>query len=65
MEPVLATVPDLAEQGHKSPDKFYEWARRKNDPLPIYYPEGERYGFLFVDEFKEWVRRNSKLYGER
>ena len=59
------TVPDLAKEGHISPDKLYELARRKNDPFPIRYIDGNRYGQVLVSEADEWVRRNGVLMAEK
>ena len=63
--PVVITVPELAEQMHKSPDKLYEWAKRENDPLPVRYIGGERYGAILVSELAEWFIRNGQLANER
>ena len=37
-----------------------EYARRKDDPLPLRYIKGKRNG-----EFDEWLIRNTCLYNER
>ena len=58
-------MPELAEQGHKSPDKLYEWAKREEDPLPVRYIEGERYGTVLVSEFEDWMKRNGRLFNEK
>lgn len=62
---VWTTVPDLAREGHKSADRLYELARREDDPLPLRYIDGDRYGVVLVDEFSAWVKRNGKLMNER
>ena len=62
---VMITVPELAEQMHKSTDQLYAWARREKDPMPLRYVSGERYGSMLVDEFSEWFKRNGELMSER
>ena len=62
---VMVTVPALAKQMHKSPDQLYAWARREDDPLPVRYVDGERYGSIFVPELGSWFERNGKLTNER
>ena len=62
---VITTVPELAREWHKSPDRLYELASRQDDPLPVRYLEGDRYGGLLVSEFEEWLKRNTKLFDER
>ena len=59
------TVPDLAREGHKSADRLYELARRAEDPLPLRFIDGDRYGVVLVDEFAAWVKRNGRLMNER
>ena len=62
---ILTTVPELAKEGHKSADRLYELARREEDPLPVRYMDGDRYGVILVDEFAAWLKRNGRLYNER
>ena len=62
---VMITVPELAEQMHKSTDQLYAWARRDNDPMPLRYVSGERYGSMLVEEFAEWFKRNGVLMADR
>lgn len=62
---VVITVPDLAGQMHKSTDKLYAWAQREEDPLPLRYVDGERYGVILVSEFEWWLKRNGRLMNER
>lgn len=60
------TIPELAAEGHVSPDRLYELARRKKDPLPLrYLGDDARYGQVLLSELDEWVRRNGELYAER
>ena len=59
------TVPDLARDGHMSPDRLYALAARDVDPLPLRYLEGARYGQILVSELEEWVKRNGELYSKR
>ena len=66
MEPVMITVPDLAEQMGKKRQTIYEWARRDVDPLPLRYELGGRNsGSIVVSEWREWWARNSVHYQER
>ena len=66
MSPVMVTVPALAEQMGKSRNTIYEWARRKEDPLPLRFEKGtSKNGCIIVDDFKEWWLRNSVHYQER
>jgi hypothetical protein len=62
---VMITVPELCKEMHKGTDQVYAWARRKVDPLPVRYVEGERYGAILVNELDEWWRRNGVLMNER
>ena len=62
MDRVAITVPELAEQTGKSKHVIYEWARRKDDPLPVSYIDGSRYGFVLVSEFEAWVARSRRAY---
>ena len=64
--PVMVTVGDLAEQMGKDRSAIYEWARRKDDPLPLRYEAGTRKnGCIDVQTFREWWLRNSVTYAER
>jgi len=65
MERVMITVPDFCDEAHKSREQVYSWARRKKDPLPVRYVDGERYGAILVSELAEWWRRNGTLMSER
>ena len=62
---VMTTVPDLAREWHKSTDTIYALAARENDPLPVRYMDGDRYGGVLVSEFEAWLRRNTRLFRER
>ena len=62
---VITTVPDLAREWHKSTDTLYALAAREDDPLPVRYLEGDRYGGVLVNEFESWLKRNTKLFNER
>lgn len=47
-------------------NRVYEYARRKDDPLPLRcFPGAKRGGFVFRDEFEGWVKRNSILTATR
>lgn len=59
------TVPQLAEEGHISPDTIYQLARREEDPLPLRYINGARYGQVLVSELTEWVQRNGILMRDK
>ena len=61
----MITIPDLAEQMHKSTEQLYSWAKRDTDPMPLRYVGGERYGSMLVEEFSEWFKRNGELMTER
>lgn len=58
---VMITAPELAEQMHKDVNTVYQWAKRKDDPLPLRYMDGNRYGAILVSEFEEWWKRNAEL----
>ena len=62
---VMTTIPDLARQWHKSTDTLYALAAREDDPLPVRYLPGDRYGGVLVSEFESWLRRNTRLFKER
>lgn len=62
---IMTTVTELASQMHKDPAQLYAWAKRDNDPLPLRYIDGERYGSIVVSEFEDWFVRNSQLMSER
>ena len=64
--PVMITVAALAEQMGKDVHTLYEWAARRDDPLPLRYMRGQtRSGAILVSEFDEWWHRNSVQYMER
>ncbi|NLD87300.1 MAG: helix-turn-helix domain-containing protein [Clostridiales bacterium] len=43
-------------------NRVYEYAKRKDDPLPLRcFPGTKRGAFVFRNEFEEWVKRNSIL----
>lgn len=65
MSPIMTTVTELAAQMHKDPAQLYAWAKRDEDPMPLRYVDGERYGSIIVSEFTEWLKRNSELMNER
>ena len=63
--PVMVTVADLAKQMHIDKHKFYELARRDDDPLPLRTMDGmRRSSCMRVDEWLAWFERNSKLFRE-
>jgi len=62
---LLTTIPDIAREGHMSADTLYALARRDNDPFPLRYLDGARYGQVLISEADEWFRRNGKLANER
>jgi len=59
------SVPALAKDWHKNPDRIYELASREKDPLPIRYLPGDRYGTILVSEFETWLMRNTVLFNEK
>ena len=61
---VWITVQDLAKEGHMGPDSIYQLARREEDPLPLRYLPGDRYGRILVSEFESWWKRNAETRGE-
>ena len=66
LEPVMVTVADLAAQMGKDTHTLYEWAKRKDDPLPLRYARGERKnGSIDVMAFRDWWSRNSTHYQDR
>lgn len=43
-----------------------EYAARKDDPLPLRYIKGKRNGgFVIVEEFDDWIRRNTCFFNDR
>ena len=62
---VWTTIPELAKQGHIGADKLYELSRRTEDPLPLRYMDGDRYGRVLVSEFESWFKRNAALAAHR
>ncbi len=64
--PAFMSVKQLAEETGWDVSCIYEYARDVADPLPIYYVK-QRYrgGVVIVDEIKEWMHRNSRLYSEK
>lgn len=64
--PVLLTAKEVAAQLGTNQTRMLEYARRKEDPLPLRYIKGKRNGsFVVVSEFVEWVERNTCFYQER
>ena len=63
--PVMVNVGDLASQMHIDKHRFYEWAQRDDDPLPLRTINGmKRSSVMVVDEWLEWFERNSKQFKE-
>lgn len=54
---------EAASEMGKGRDALYRLAKRKDDPLPLRYFPGDRYGFLIVGEFNEWLKRNTVIGG--
>ncbi len=64
--PVLMSKSEVAAQLGTNQSTVGEYARRKDDPLPLRYIKGKRNGgFVIVSEFVAWVERNTTLYRER
>ncbi len=64
--PVLLSKREVAQQLGTNQSTVSEYARRKDDPLPLRYINGKRNGgFVIVSEFVTWVERNTTLYRER
>lgn len=63
--PVMVTVSDLAKQMRVDVHRFYEWARREEDPLPLRVAKGGRKSsVLVVSDWIAWWERNSELFKE-
>ena len=61
----MTTVSQLADECHIDNHRFYEWARRDEDPLPLRTINGmKRSSVISVDDWLDWYRRNSKLFKE-
>ena len=57
---------DVAAALRTNMNQIYEYAARKDDPLPLRYIKGKRNtGFVIVDEFNDWIKRNTCFYNER
>lgn len=62
---VMVTVGDLSDQMHIDNSRFYEWAKRESDPLPLRTMNGmKRSSSMLVSEWAEWWRRNSTPFRE-
>ena len=60
------SVRQLADETGWDVKQIYAYASDRSDPLPIRYVRGRcRGGVVIVDEVKEWISRNSRLYSER
>lgn len=61
----MVNIADLASQMHVDKHRFYEWARRDEDPLPLRTINGmTRSSCMRVDEWLDWFERNSRLFKE-
>lgn len=57
---------DVAEALGTNQSKVLEYASRRDDPLPLRYIKGKRNGgFVIVEEFDDWIRRNTCFHNER
>lgn len=57
---------DVADALGTNKTKVLEYASRIDDPLPLRYIKGKRNGgFVIVDEFDDWIRRNTCFFNER
>lgn len=64
--PVLITTKDVAQKLGTNHATVLEYARRQEDPLPLRYIKGKSNGgFVVVEEFLEWIKRNTCMFNER
>lgn len=64
--PVLMSKSEVAAQLGTNESTVGRYARRAEDPLPLRYIKGKRNGgFVIVEEFLGWVRRNTCWITER
>lgn len=64
--PVAMPAREIAAQLGTNHSKVLEYARRKEDPLPLRYLKGKRNGgFVIVAELIDWIERNTCAYEER
>lgn len=62
---VMMTVRQLSEECRMDRNRFYEWARREDDPLPLRTIDGtQRSSVIAVDDWMDWYMRNSKQFKE-
>lgn len=60
------TKDDVMAMLRISKQRFYEYANREEDPLPLrVFPGTRRGGVVERGEFKEWVMRNSVPWSKR
>lgn len=63
---MFITVPDLSAQMHVDNHTIYEWAGRSEDPLPLFYKDGNvKSGVMLESELEEWWKRNRVHYKDR
>lgn len=66
MEPVFISAVALAEQWKVDADLVREFARRRDDPLPLAcLPGRERGAMCATADAVEWFRRNGETLAER
>lgn len=64
--PVTMPAREVAAQLGTNHSTVLQYARRKEDPLPLRYIKGKQNGgFVIVADFIEWLERNTCSYGER
>lgn len=64
--PIAMTSREVAEQIGTNHSIVLEYARRKDDPLPLRYIKGRvKGGFVIVAELIDWIERNTCTYNER
>jgi hypothetical protein len=64
--PITMPTREVAAQLGTNPATVLEYARRKEDPLPLRYIKGKRNGgFVVTADFLEWIDRNTCSYNER
>lgn len=65
MTPVTIKAEEIHEQTGKKLHTIYEWAYRAEDPLPLRrFTGGRRGSFAIVEEYEEWLKRNTYLLSE-
>lgn len=60
------TIPRVALELAVSINTVHEWTRRKDDPLPVLLPPGNKaQGRVYRPQLNEWILRNFVKKGEQ